>query len=329
MAAPRRVLLVTDWMPEPGGSEGYAQRLVDGLRAAGDEVRLLTSSAGSAADGAADFVAFAPRNLAARALLQVANPFARRAVRQAIHTFRPDGVLVHLFAYHLSPAILAAMANVPTVMMVLDYKIVCPLGSKLLPDGKLCTERAGLVCWRSGCLGFGHWTREQVRYATIRSATSSLRVVLACSRHVQSVLAANGVEAAHVEMPVAAPSAGFTRRPAVHPTFVFSGRMTDEKGVTGLVRGFARLRQRAANARLHLVGDGPLRPSIESLVRSLGLEQDVEITGWVDSRGSGESARQRLGARRAVHLGRTLRTGRARSHRPGGARDCQPDRRVR
>jgi hypothetical protein len=35
-----RVLLVTDWMPRPGGAEAYASLIRAGLTAAGDNVRL-------------------------------------------------------------------------------------------------------------------------------------------------------------------------------------------------------------------------------------------------------------------------------------------------
>jgi hypothetical protein len=53
-----RVLLITDWLPGVGGAERYITAVRDGLRAAGDEVRLLTSSAGTAGDGSADYRAF-------------------------------------------------------------------------------------------------------------------------------------------------------------------------------------------------------------------------------------------------------------------------------
>ena len=62
----------------------------------------------------------------------------------AARQFSPNVVLVHLFAYHLSPAVLWPLGQIPTVMMVLDYKVVCPLGSKLLPDARICEQRAGL-----------------------------------------------------------------------------------------------------------------------------------------------------------------------------------------
>ena len=49
------VLLVTDWVRKRGGVEAYTAWLRAGLTEAGDEVRLLTSTVGSAGDGLAKF----------------------------------------------------------------------------------------------------------------------------------------------------------------------------------------------------------------------------------------------------------------------------------
>ena len=285
MERPLRVLLITDWMPSPGGAEEHATLVRDGLKAAGDEVRMLTSSAGSAAAGAADFVAYGTEHPAAQTVLQIVNPFAARACRTAVRVFRPDVALVQLFAYHLSPAVLWPLTDVPTALLVVDYKIVCPLGSKLLPDGRICEQRAGLVCWRSGCLSLPHWLRDEMRYAAIRPAVRRATSVLACSRHVQQVLGANGIESEHITLPVAPPSDGFVRRPADHPAFVFCGRLSVEKGVPLLIRAFARLLSRSPHAQLKIVGDGPLRRQIEGDVASLGLKDTVTFTGWLDAEG--------------------------------------------
>jgi hypothetical protein len=53
-----RILLIIDWNRGRGGAEAQAALVRQGLMDAGDEVRLLTSSAGTAGDGAADYVAF-------------------------------------------------------------------------------------------------------------------------------------------------------------------------------------------------------------------------------------------------------------------------------
>ena len=63
-----RALLITDWMASSGGAESYVTWVRDGLRAAGDEVRLLTSSAGTAGDGSAEYRAHLVSVLAARAV---------------------------------------------------------------------------------------------------------------------------------------------------------------------------------------------------------------------------------------------------------------------
>src|SRR5918992_388807 len=97
-----RILLITDWPRFEGGTESYVDLLAEGLRDAGDEVRLLTSGAGTAAHGRADYVAHGSNNRVAQAGLQVFNPSADRRLRNALREFRPDGALVASFLYHLS-----------------------------------------------------------------------------------------------------------------------------------------------------------------------------------------------------------------------------------
>ncbi len=276
-----RVLLITDWMAGVGGAERYAISLRDGLRAAGDEVRLLTSSAGSAADGTADYRAYGTERVATQAVLQIANPFAAMTVRSAVRDFQPDLVLVNMFEYHLSPAILGQLRDVPSIHSVTDYKCICPVGSKLLPDGRLCEFRAGLVCWRSGCVSLTHWLRDRPRYALIRAGRSHFNRVLACSRWVQRELALDGVESEHLTLPVAEQGPAFRRAPSAEPLFVFFGRLDANKGLVMLLGAFARLRLVAPTALLRIVGTGPQRPLLEGIVQALGLGSAVTFRGWV------------------------------------------------
>ena len=276
-----RILMITDWLAAQGGVEAYTTWLRAGLQAAGDEVHLLTSAAGTAADGSAEFVAWGTNQVAAQIVLQVVNPFAVARVRGALRVFRPDVVLVNTFAPHLSPAILRPLRDVPTVLSVNDYKVICPIGSKLLPNGGLCAQRAGLVCWRSGCVSLPHWLRDQPRYTLIRAAVRGVDRVLACSWWVQRELAANDIEAEHVSLPVPPPGASFRRAPAARPTFVFCGRLQAEKGASLLLQAFARLHAEAPTARLRIVGEGALRSQLERLAGALGLGDAVTFTGWL------------------------------------------------
>lgn len=277
-----RVLLVTDWVRERGGVEAYTAWLRAGLMEAGDEVRLLTSTVGSAGDGLAEFRAWSTERRPGLALLQVVNPFAVAEVRRALRGFRPDVALVNTFASHLSPAILRPLRSVPTVLSLHDYKVVCPTGCKLLPDGQRCQVRAGAVCWRGGCLGLPHWLRDQARYALIRSGLRGADRIVVGSRWMQDELSRNGVQAEHVPLPIPAPGPSFRRRPADAPTFVFCGRLQPEKGVPLLLRAFARLHREAPAARLRIVGRGPEGPVIAGLVEALALGDAVAVLDWLE-----------------------------------------------
>lgn len=61
------------------------------------------------------------------------------------------------------------------------------------------------------------------------------------------------------------------------------GRLCEEKAQLLLVEAAGKLRARGVAMKLVLAGDGPLRPDIESLVKTLGLQDTVTITGWVTS----------------------------------------------
>jgi glycosyltransferase involved in cell wall biosynthesis len=276
-----RVLLITDWMAKRGGVETYTSTLRDGLQAEGDEVRLLTSSAGARADAAPDYVAYGTERVGAQAFLQIANPFAVARVKGALRDFRPDVVQVHMFALHLSPAIFGPLRSVPTLLFVHDYKPVCPTSWKLLPNGERCTEPAGLVCWRGGCTSLPHWIRDRPRYGLMGLGLRAVDRVLAPSRSVQRELAVKAIESQVLQLPVPPPQPGYARRPASDPLFVFCGRLSEEKGVDLLLGALARLRRNVPSARLRLVGTGSERPALERLVRELELGERVSFRGWV------------------------------------------------
>jgi len=274
-----RVLLVTDWTANEGGIEAYVTRASHALQAAGHEVRLLTSSMGSAARGVADYVAFGTDNPAAQSLLQIVNPFAVARVREAVRDFRPDVVQVNMFEKYLSPAIFQTLRGVPTVAFVHYYKPICPTALKVLPDGSLCQVPAGLVCWRSRCVGLAEWLRDRPRYALIRSGLAQSDRVLACSRWMVEQLRQNGIPAEAIPLPVPPPAPGFVRVPSREPLFLYCGRLDREKGVDLLLQAFRRVLASRPAARLRIMGGGPRQAALETLAEGLGIRGAVSFEG--------------------------------------------------
>jgi len=217
--------------------------------------------------------------------MQIVNPFAVTRVRAVAREFRPDVAFVSHFAYHLSPAALTGLRNLPTVVSVMDYKCICPLGTKLLPDNTLCAVRAGVVCQRKGCVSRPHWLRDRPRYAMIHRALSRADRVVSPSRWIQKQLETAGVRAEHVPLGVRPAGSRFRRSTAATPLFVYCGRLSREKGVPLLIRAFARSLYAVPDARLRIVGDGPERPALEDLVDALDIGDSVDFAGKVSRDG--------------------------------------------
>jgi len=74
------------------------------------------------------------------------------------------------------------------------------------------------------------------------------------------------------------------------PSFVCVGRLCEQKGHLLLIEAAAKLASQGGHFRLVLVGDGPLRTSIEALISRYGLAEQITITGWA----SGEEVLRHL-----------------------------------
>jgi len=69
------------------------------------------------------------------------------------------------------------------------------------------------------------------------------------------------------------------RPPHEGPTrFAFSGRLVDWKAVDLLLEAFATL---TGEARLDIIGDGPMRAALEAQAQGLGLAGRVQFHGWL------------------------------------------------
>lgn len=94
----------------------------------------------------------------------------------------------------------------------------------------------------------------------------------------------------------------FLKQPHVaipdRPQLVCVGRLSEQKGHLLLVEAASRLAAEGLLFKLVFVGDGPLRPEIETLIARHGLQDHIEITGWA----SNTEVQQHILASRAMVL---------------------------
>lgn len=61
------------------------------------------------------------------------------------------------------------------------------------------------------------------------------------------------------------------------------GRLSEQKGHLVLLQALALLAGEGEPFKLTVAGDGPLRPQLERTIRELGLEEHVELAGWMSN----------------------------------------------
>lgn len=86
--------------------------------------------------------------------------------------------------------------------------------------------------------------------------------------------------------------------PVAEPRLVCIARLHEQKGLPILIDAAARLVDRGVRFHLQIIGDGPLRATLERRIADLGLEGTVELVGWK----SGAEVRAALLASRAMVL---------------------------
>jgi len=67
------------------------------------------------------------------------------------------------------------------------------------------------------------------------------------------------------------------------PRFVCVGRLSEQKGHLLLIEAVSQLAAEGLEFKVVLVGDGPLRNQIETMIAQLNLKNHVEITGWASN----------------------------------------------
>jgi glycosyltransferase involved in cell wall biosynthesis len=273
-----KILLVNDYATPTAGAEISAKLLLDGLRTRGHEVRFFASRA-ELMPGAsyADDLCFGT-NSRFQVISSTLNFSARRSLVRVLDESRPDVVHVSMFLWQLSPLILEPLHDYPSIYHAVVYKPICPTGWKMLPDGTRCESRPGLACLRDGCLTPQSWTVLMVQNRLWQRNIGAFDTMVTTSSAMKKRLEAEGLGPFRI-----IPNGCKERqaRPPLEsePRLAYAGRLSPEKGVDTLLRAFKRLLKQIPGARLEIVGDGPLRDSLQELARKLEIADGVEFKG--------------------------------------------------
>jgi glycosyltransferase involved in cell wall biosynthesis len=265
----RVALTPSSYGPNLGGVEQLSARLAASLTASGCHVGVVTSRwppalpEGETIDGVlVQRVNFAAPERRVAALLRFAVHFPRAAWRTVgiVRRLGADVVHVQCVSTNALYALLAAR--------LLRLPLVVTLQGELTMDTHQVYQRSQLLPWL---------LRHLLRRADAVTACSAqtlleAETLLGVQTGERGSVIYNGVDLAEFEAP---PLATERRR-----YILTIGRHVPEKGFDLLIEAYAKLGR--DDVRLVIAGDGPERPTLERLAKTLGVADRVDLPGRTD-----------------------------------------------
>lgn len=217
------------------------------------------------------------------------NPKSARWITEMVDRHAPDLAHVHNTWYRLTPSVITALKRqaVPVVMTVHNYRMMCA-NAVFFRDGSPCTDCLGRQPWRSVV---HRCYRDSAAQSLIAAGTIALNRAMktwehgvdrfvVSTRFVEDRLIDAGFPRDRIRLvPHLVPDAGpRPHPPSASPTVVYVGRIDHGKGLETV---FEAWRSVPEPLELLVVGDGPLRTSLEALkvprVRFLGWQDRVNV----------------------------------------------------
>ena len=225
-----------------------------------------------------------PAELVRRASRVLYSRDARDGLRRLLAEARPDLAHLHNIAHQLSPSILDALAEVgvPVVQTLHDYKLTCPVYTHRT-HGRVCERCRGgryqhcvLQRCNAGSFSMSLVNAAEMAWHGWRGSYDRVDLFLCPSTFVLAKCVEHGIAAERLHhVPHFVYADDFRVHPEPGGAVLYAGRMAEEKGLFTLLESVRRV----PAARLHLAGDGPLRPALEARVAVLGLADRVRFLG--------------------------------------------------
>lgn len=210
---------------------------------------------------------------------------AKRNIEKLIQTEKPDIVHLNNFAHQISPSILHVFKkyNIPAVMTMRDYKLICPTYTMVL-HGKLCERCKNgryyhcLInrCSKNSFLKSLLNTMEMYLHHDIMHIYDLIDVYISPSKFLKSKCEEMGFHGKIVYLPNFVKIEDYdTEYNSQESSIVYFGRLSEEKGLFTLIEAIKDI----PGVTLKIIGEGPLRNSLEFRAKSLELK-NVKFLGY-------------------------------------------------
>lgn len=291
-----KVLLVNKFHYIKGGSETYYFGLAELLQKHGCEVIFFSmkdekNRPCEQEEYFVDHVDFnAPMNkmqTVRSAMKMLYSLEARKKFEQLILDEKPDIIHLNIFQSQLTGSIVdvAKKYHIPVVYTAHDLKSICP-NYQMLNHGKVCEKCINgnyRNCFKTGCMKDSKAksllaTAEAYVYKVKKIYQKFDLIITPSEFYKKKIDEAQIVQCPVVHMPNFLPEeTEYNCSNTKGDYFLYFGRLSHEKGILTLVKAYVMAKLKKP---LYIVGSGPLKEQIESLIKEKGMEDRIKLLGF-------------------------------------------------
>jgi glycosyltransferase involved in cell wall biosynthesis len=208
---------------------------------------------------------------------------AKNKITDLVKKFKPDIVHLNNFAHQISPSVLDVFKQrqIPAVMTMRDYKMVCPVYTMLL-NNRPCDKCANAnyihcllnKCTKSSLAKSLLNTTEMYLHHRVLHIYDAIHTYISPSSFLMTKCQEMGFNHRMAHLP------NFVNLDSFAPDYtshgaraVYFGRLSQEKGISTLLHAFKGL-----DAHLDIIGDGPSSDAVSQEARSHKID-NVQFWG--------------------------------------------------
>ena len=282
-----RILLINDHSYFGGGGDAVLILERELLRQRGHEVFTYAWGADPSEDEAdGRIIAPEPKTRVRQRLAKfLGNGGMRRHFRKALARIRPDVIHLHLVSkYPL--AVYPELRGYPTLQTLHGPNLFCISGwGNHRRDCSYCPLGIGWKCFKSGCCSLSQTLLGTTLNRRIHPWLGSvINEFHSPSMHLCETVTGLGFENVKY-IPLGIDRCFYEQPIAPWPrarSIFFIGALAEQKGVDILLDAFAEVAPQVPDAKLRIAGRGVLQPLLERKIRTYGLQNQVELLGFVN-----------------------------------------------
>lgn len=275
-----KILIICDKGFVFGGTEVLIFNEKEGLIKRGHEVKVFSSDV---SNDQANFGDYTFKGFNENSIIKwfnyVFNFNSYIKIKQVLREYKPDIIHLHNIFYQVSPSVLLGVGNIPTVLTLSSYELICPTGALIKPDGYRCVSpgKHDLRCTGS----IKGYLYETIKQFIHKYLLKKIAIYIAPSESIKGdfsnqKIISSPITVIHngIQLMEFSPMVNYKR-------LLYVGRLSKEKGVEVLLRAIKIIKERIPEIIVDIVGDGPEKNILMKLSNDLDLDNNVRFVGSI------------------------------------------------